>query len=68
MMTKAGHSHHEQETLTHLKHSGELLEFVEVDSFVFFILSYQNIRLACITIQTHVTIPRAANPFSSSKH
>jgi hypothetical protein len=39
---------------THLEHGGEVLEFVKVDSFVFFILSYHNIRLACITIQTHM--------------
>jgi hypothetical protein len=52
MTTKAGHSHHNQETLTHLEHSGELAEFLEVDSFVFLILSDHNIRLAFSTIQT----------------
>jgi hypothetical protein len=40
----------------HLEHSGGSFEFVEVDSFEFLILSYQDIRFACIKIQTETNV------------
>jgi hypothetical protein len=38
---------------TNLKHSGQLLELVETDSLVFFILIHHHIRLACMIQHKH---------------